>query len=318
VWFCVIYKEEKNLDDFREWLSDNLRYFMLGGAILIIVLVLFFGIRACVGRNSGEEQDAQVQEEQDEDSSSATDDEKTDDEEEASAMETASEEVTALIESYYKALGDKDIATLRTLEVDLSPADEAKVTNAKDYIEGYEVGDVYTMPGLEDGTYVVYACFNYICKDIDTPVPALSQCYVITDSEGSLKIDAGAVDNSEISAYTQKLATDKAVKELTDKVQAENDAAQASDPALAEFLQGLGDDAGTDADSISAEDGTMLTVTEDCNVRSAADSDADIIGGYAAGDTVEKKGTSGEWIEIEYDGETAYIHSSLLELPEAS
>ena len=34
------------MDDFREWLSDNLRYFMLGGAILVIVLVLIFGVRA--------------------------------------------------------------------------------------------------------------------------------------------------------------------------------------------------------------------------------------------------------------------------------
>ncbi|URW85556.1 hypothetical protein M5E86_18000 [Blautia wexlerae] len=38
---------------FREWLSDNLRYFMLGGAILIIVVVLFCGIRACSGSNKG-------------------------------------------------------------------------------------------------------------------------------------------------------------------------------------------------------------------------------------------------------------------------
>ena len=30
------------MDNFREWLSDNLRYFMLGGAILVIVVVLFF------------------------------------------------------------------------------------------------------------------------------------------------------------------------------------------------------------------------------------------------------------------------------------
>ena len=50
---CCINKEDKNLDDFREWLSDNLRYFMLGGAILIIVAVLFFGIRACVGNKKG-------------------------------------------------------------------------------------------------------------------------------------------------------------------------------------------------------------------------------------------------------------------------
>ena len=43
---CCYDKEDKNLDDFREWLSDNLRYFMLGGAILLIVLVLIFGVRA--------------------------------------------------------------------------------------------------------------------------------------------------------------------------------------------------------------------------------------------------------------------------------
>ena len=41
------------MDNFREWLSDNLRYFMLGGAILVIVAVLFFGIRACVGSGKG-------------------------------------------------------------------------------------------------------------------------------------------------------------------------------------------------------------------------------------------------------------------------
>ena len=34
---ALYHKEDKNLDDFREWLSDNLRYFMLGGAILLIV-----------------------------------------------------------------------------------------------------------------------------------------------------------------------------------------------------------------------------------------------------------------------------------------
>ena len=34
------------MDDFREWLSDNLRYFMLGFGILAVVLILFFGVRS--------------------------------------------------------------------------------------------------------------------------------------------------------------------------------------------------------------------------------------------------------------------------------
>ena len=41
------------MDNFREWLSDNLRYFMLGGVILIIVAVLFFSVRACTGSGKG-------------------------------------------------------------------------------------------------------------------------------------------------------------------------------------------------------------------------------------------------------------------------
>ncbi len=48
---CI--KEDKNLDNFREWLSDNLRYFMLGGAILLIVVVLFFGYPCIYGKREG-------------------------------------------------------------------------------------------------------------------------------------------------------------------------------------------------------------------------------------------------------------------------
>ena len=33
------------MNEFREWLSDNLRYFILGFAIIIIMLLLFFGYR---------------------------------------------------------------------------------------------------------------------------------------------------------------------------------------------------------------------------------------------------------------------------------
>ena len=33
----------------------------------------------------------------------------------------------------------------------------------------------------------------------------------------------------------------------------------------------------------------------------------------SAGDQVEKQGTDGEWIQIDYDGETGYIRGDLLE-----
>ena len=178
------------MDNFREWLSDNLRYFMLGGAILLIVVVLFFGIRAFMGSGKGDSSkdtaDEQVTADNDQGNvpSSPANDGETDGKKDANPMEKANEEITSLIKSYYTALGDKDITTLRTLVDNLAPADESKITNAK-YIEGYEAGDIYTKKGLDDDSYVVYSCFYYICQGIDTKVPALAEFYVVKDTDGN-------------------------------------------------------------------------------------------------------------------------------------
>ena len=307
------HKEDKNLDDFREWLSDNLRYFMLGGVILIIVVVLFCGIRACSGSNkgnSGDEQKTTSEDQGNVPSSPTSEGESDEKKEDANPMETADADVTALIKSYYQALGEKDIATLKTLEHDFTPSDESKVTNLKDYIEGYEVGDVYTKKGMTDDSYVVYACFSYICQGVETKAPALTQFYVYKNSGGSWVIDNGALQDSEISAYMEKQLSDSDVSALVKKVQNELDQAQQSDPSLAEFLNGLGEEADV---STNAEDGTMLTTTDECNVRAEASTDADILGVISAGEQVEKTGTDGEWVQIDYDGETGYIRGDLLE-----
>ena len=79
-------------------------------------------------------------------------------------------------------------------------------------------------------------------------------------------------------------------------MQNELDQAQQSDPSLEEFLNGLGEEAGV---STEAEDGTMLTASEECNVRAEASTDADILGVISAGDQVQKTGTDGEWVQID-------------------
>lgn len=307
------------MDNFREWLSDNLRYFMLGGAILLIVAVLFFGVRACVeikkgnSEQQGTEQQSAENNNQGNVPSSPEDDGETNDgkkEEDTNPMEKNNAEISALAKSYYKALGEKDIATLRTLVNDLSPSDEAKITNAKDYIEGYEVGDVYSKKGLTADSYVVYVAFSYICKGIDTPAPALSQLYMVKDTSGSLKIEGNAEQDTKISAYTEELLNSQDVAELISDVQAQNDAAQQNDPALAEFLEGLGKEVST---AVPIKNGTMLTVKESCNVRSTADEEGEVLKVLEAGTQVEKIGQENEWIEVKYDDGTGYIHSSLLE-----
>ena len=308
------------MDEFREWLSDNLRYFMLGGAILLIVVVLFFGVRACIGIKKGnsspEEQNTEQQPTEDNDQgnvpSSPDSDGETNDgkkEEDTNPMEKNNAEISALITSFYKALTDKDIDLLRTLENDLSGADEARITNSREYITGYEVQDVYSKKGLTEGSYVVYASYNFICQGIDTPVPALSWFYVITDIDGSLKIDGNAQKDEEILAYTNQLREEDDVMALTVEIKEKNEEAQLADPELKAFLEGLGEEADV---SVPAADGETMTVTDNCNFRAEPDSESEVLDVLLTGTEVTKTGEDGEWIQVDYQGTSGYIHSSLL------
>ena len=304
------------MDNFREWLSDNLRYFLLGGVILIIVAVLFFSIRACTGSGKGTsdgEQTTAQDNSQGNDPSSPEDDGETNDgkkEEDTNPLEEGSDEITALMKSYYQALGERDITTLRTLVSNLTPSDESRITNAKDYIEGYQVDNVYTKKGLDENSYVVYTRGSLICKGIDTPAPSLWSSYVVKDSDNNYKILGDLEQNKEVSDYMDSLKSDTDVQKLTSEVQAAYEQAQKADTALAQFLNGLGEE----VDSTTQQDGTTMTVAEGCNVRSAANSDEDnIIGGLDEGDEVQVLGQEGDWVQIEYDGQTGYVYSGLLQ-----
>lgn len=299
------------MDNFREWLSDNLRYFMLGGAILLVVLVLFFGIRACVGGRDKTEEDQQTEQQvtpaaQDDEASQDTEAEDEADAGDANPLVEASADIRELTETYYKALGDKDIDTLNSLTGGLTPAEEAQITNAQ-YIESYEVGSVFTKNGLEADTYVVYACFNYKCTGIETPVPALSWLYVYKDADGSLKINGTAQSDAEISAYEQELEAGADVAELYSAVNAEYEAAKTSDADLSAFLDGLGDD----AETTTSGTGETVTAIDGANVRDAAE--GEIIGTVEVGTELPLLGTEGEWVKVDYNGTTGYIYNTLVE-----
>lgn len=292
------------LDDFREWLSDYLRYFMLGGAILLVVLILFLGVRACSGgKESTNKQDEQQKTEVTPTAVPQENEEDKEEEEDTNPLVENDTDVAELIKEYYKAFGEKDIDGLKNIVTDLSPTDEAKITNAKEYIEGYEVTTVYTKAGLEEDTYVVYACYEMKCSGIETTVPMLSQLYVVTDEDGKLAVDAS--EDEEVISYMEAQLKEDDVLKLKKSVQKANEQAQEKDEALAEFLSGLGEES-------SAETITM-TVNDGCNVRAEAVSGSEIIGGYDVGTEVEVYGMVGEWYQVDYEGEIGYIYNTLLD-----
>ncbi len=222
------------MDNFREWLSDNLRYILLILGILGILLVLFFGVRALSGRfgavgGSDFSSDSVVPTTVNDDAESV--------ESEAETVlggelqEDAAAEVTALINEYYTALNNKDAAAAAAL-CDTLPEDEAaQITSSTTQ---YSEIKVYTKEGPETDSYVVYAYYQYLDENQTTALPGLSQMFVKKDDSGSYKIIYSDLDQ-ETSDYISALAETEDVKALIAQVQEEfNTASAASQTAAAE------------------------------------------------------------------------------------
>ena len=300
------------LDNFREWLSDNLRYILLGLAILLALVLLFFGVKALTGGFSDEKpKDTEKKTEQKKDSTDSDEAEKDDaDKEDENALEkNAYPEVNAVIESFYSAWGEKDISKMKELTDNFNATDETKVTNAT-YIESYENVTVYTKKGLDEDSYVVFAAYDLKFKDIATPAPGLSELYVYKNEAGKYVIQNDDT-NAEVQECIEKTRQEKDVTGLIAEIEEKLNAAMASDDTLKKFEEELGEKVNT---AQMADNGEMLTAKESCNVRSDADTNAEVLGTLQAGEQVKKlENASDNWIKVEYKGQEAYVFGDLVQ-----
>lgn len=300
------------LDNFREWLSDNLRYILLGLAILVVLVLLFVGIRALTGGFSGgdDKKPAKSTEQEDNSTDSQKSDEASSDKEEENALEkNAYPEVNTLVEAFYTAWGQKDVAKMKELTDQFNATDEAKVTNAS-YIEGYSNIEVYTKKGLEKDSYVVFVSYDLKFKDVQTAAPGLSELYVFKNDSGNYVIHNDDND-AEVQECIEKTRQEQDVIDLIAQVETKLNEAMASDEALKNFEEQLGEETNT---ALMADNGDMLTAKEDCNVRADTTTNAQILGRLKAGEQVKKlENASDNWIKVEYNGQEAYIFGDLLQ-----
>ena len=302
------------MDNFREWLSDNLRYILLGLFIILALAVIFLGIRFLSSRVGSDDETAQVQQEASDDeikedaSADAAANEPTVAPEKVPLEKEAYPEVTTVIQTYYTALGNKDTAGIKSVVDSLDATEEAKITKDP-YIEDYGDVETYTVEGPSEGTYVVFARYTYKFKDIDTAVPGLSQLYVCTDEDGKLYI-ATREQDQQTQEYIENTLDLQEVQELREEVEADYETALESDENLRDFIENIG--VGT-SKAASAAEGDQLTVKSDCNVRSEPSEEGEILGKLGEGQQVTKMGSEGDWIEITYEEQTGYVRSDLFE-----
>lgn len=165
-------------------------------------------------------------------------------------------EINKLFQDFYKAKTDRDIDAIKNLLSDPTKVDSQDDLQKKtEYIEEYTGIKTYVKKGYVDGTYITYVYHEIKFTGITTPAPGLSKFYVITDSNGKLKIYSGEMD-AETKAYYDERNNDEDVAALIKMTNKKSKEAVKNDEDLQDFwnsIKKLADKDDSKAESNTAE-----------------------------------------------------------------
>lgn len=290
------------LDNFREWLSDNLRYILLGLAGILLLVIAFFAVRLITGLGSPKKQTEtqQVTEGVTEASSEESED---------SQLVRNQTDILEFVTNYCTARTNKDFDTIASMFETFTDDIRTAIEQEDTLVESYNNIMTYSKPGLTDGSYVVYFYFDAKLNGANTLAPGLRDIYLVTSSDGDLII-SDTDSHPEQAAYIEEVRADSDVQALLDDVNNKFDDALASDADLkalfdeedtSDSTQGDdGTDDGDDVPVVGTTTGTMQTTTE-VNVRGTASADGTLYGVLYAGTSVEVlENLDTGWSKIQY------------------
>lgn len=283
-------------DKIREWISDNLRYMLLIGAILLIVAAVLLIVHLVSQKNDGKssggtvtssstgnnvpDKKTQVKADSKADSEDSTgissdvSDSANDSSADASSTDTASApdaeaeptsepeaaddtsntentdntavsfaadnvpEVSTVLEQYYTALGARDINGLFAVTDNLTAEEQAQIEAESD-VESYGDVKAYTISGPSDGTYIAFVSSRCKYLGINQTLPMLSEYYLYTTEDGSLKIMDDTDSDAAVTEAMKAALENEEVKNLIEQVQNDYQNALDADASLRAYVESI-------------------------------------------------------------------------------
>ena len=283
-------------DKIREWISDNLRYMLLIGAILLIVAAVLLIVHLVSPKNDGKssggtvtssstgnnvpDNKTQVKADSKADSEDSTgissdvSDSANDSSADASSTDTASApdaeaeptsepeaaddtsntentdntavsfaadnvpEVSTVLEQYYTALGARDINGLFAVTDNLTAEEQAQIEAESD-VESYGDVKAYTISGPSDGTYIAFVSSRCKYLGINQTLPMLSEYYLYTKEDGSLKIMDDTDSDAAVTEAMKAALENEEVKNLIEQVQNDYQNALDADASLRAYVESI-------------------------------------------------------------------------------
>lgn len=283
-------------DKIREWISDNLRYMLLIGAILLIVAAVLLIVHLVSPKNDGKSSggtvtsssagnnvpdkktqvkaDSKADSEDSTGTSSDVSDSANDSSADASSTDTASApdaeaeptsapeaaddtnntentdntavsfaadnvpEVSTVLEQYYTALGARDINGLFAVTDNLTAEEQAQIEAESD-VESYGDVKAYTISGPSDGTYIAFVSSRCKYLGINQTLPMLSEYYLYTKEDGSLKIMDDTDSDAAVTEAMKAALENEEVKNLIEQVQNDYQNALDADASLRAYVESI-------------------------------------------------------------------------------
>lgn len=283
-------------DKIREWISDNLRYMLLIGAILLIVAAVLLIVHLVSPKNDGKssggtvtssstgnnvpDKKTQVKADSKADSEDSTgissdvSDSANDSSADTSSTDTASApdaeaeptsepeaaddtsntentdntavsfaadnvpEVSTVLEQYYTALGARDINGLFAVTDNLTAEEQAQIEAESD-VESYGDVKAYTISGPSDGTYIAFVSSRCKYLGINQTLPMLSEYYLYTKEDGSLKIMDDTDSDAAVTEAMKAALENEEVKNLIEQVQNDYQNALDADASLRAYVESI-------------------------------------------------------------------------------
>ena len=283
-------------DKIREWISDNLRYMLLIGAILLIVAAVLLIVHLVSPKNDGKssggtvtssstgnnvpDKKTQVKADSKADSEDSTgissdvSDSANDSSADASSTDTASApdaeaeptsepeaaddtsntentdntavsfaadnvpEVSTVLEQDYTALGARNINGLFAVTDNLTAEEQAQIEAESD-VESYGDVKAYTISGPNDGTYIAFVSSRCKYLGINQTLPMLSEYYLYTTEDGSLKIMDDTDSDAAVTEAMKAALENEEVKNLIEQVQNDYQNALDADASLRAYVESI-------------------------------------------------------------------------------
>lgn len=283
-------------DKIREWISDNLRYMLLIGAILLIVAAVLLIVHLVSPKNDGKssggtvtssstgnnvpDKKTQVKADSKADSEDSTgissdvSDSANDSSADASSTDTASApdaeaeptsepeaaddtsntentdntavsfaadnvpEVSTVLEQYYTALGARNINGLFAVTDNLTAEEQAQIEAESD-VESYGDVKAYTISGPNDGTYIAFVSSRCKYLGINQTLPMLSEYYLYTTEDGSLKIMDDTDSDAAVTEAMKAALENEEVKNLIEQIQNDYQNALDADASLRAYVESI-------------------------------------------------------------------------------